>query len=145
MIDHISTIKHAWPFYPEAKTRQKYFNYINVKSERPWFSSYDIPGRNINLITRLRTGHVCVGEFFSRLGWNIAPTCRCGYETSSVLHYVNDCPLFSEGRVKFIKFFYNKFKTRTVNPPEWNFLIYNPTMESVTEIGDLLLRDDIVI
>lgn len=94
--DFKATTKHLWPFFPEARVKQKYFNYVSAKSERPWFHNLDLPRKTICLINRLRSGHVCTGELFQRFGWNIPYLCKCGYETSSLQHYLYDCALFNE-------------------------------------------------
>lgn len=65
--DFEATKKREWPFFPIERTRQKYFEYINEKTERPWFRGYDLPRSTVNLITRMRTGHVCTGEHFLRM------------------------------------------------------------------------------
>lgn len=143
--DYRAWIKRDWPFFPEARTQQTYFKYITNKTDRPWFKGFDLPRRAINLVTRLRTGHVCVGEFFLRLGWNISPECRCGFSPGSVKHYITNCPLLSEGRDKFTQFYRGRFRSNNICIPQWNLLLYKPDLESVVEINNLLYHEDIII
>lgn len=61
-------LKRRWPFFDTSRLSQKYFDFVDDKTERPWFSGFEAKKRFINLITRLRTGHICVAEHFSRMG-----------------------------------------------------------------------------
>lgn len=79
------------------------------KTGKPWFSGYDLPRRAINLLTRLRTGHICVGEYFRWMRWNIDLECPCGAEMSSLWHLIYDCPQLSEGRDDLLGLFVEKF------------------------------------
>ncbi|XP_051155209.1 uncharacterized protein LOC127277858 [Leptopilina boulardi] len=143
--DFEATKKREWPFFPIERTRQKYFEYINEKTERPWFRGYDLPRSTVNLITRMRTGHVCTGEQFLRMNWNISPECKCGAEISSLRHYVFECDLFEEGRDAFRNFVSRKFKSTPMTDTQWDSLIYNPNMQVVTEIGRFLRVEGIII
>lgn len=143
--DFNSTNRLEWPYFPITRTRQVYFNHVTSKTERPWFKGYDLSRRAINLITRLRTGHVCVGELFLRLGWNIPPGCKCGFETSSIDHYLKDCTLFSDGRERFSKYLLKIFNSRSLDLSRLVSLIYNPNLEAVTEISDFLYHENVII
>ena len=57
-----------WPYYGSRPTGSAYFVGLDYKSPRPWFRGCRAPRGCINLVTRLRTGHVCTGEHFARMG-----------------------------------------------------------------------------
>ena len=90
-----------WPPLGHGGAGSAYFARVGFKSRRPWFRGIRAPRGFINLVTRLRMGHVCTGDHFARMGWNLDADCSCGEEMRSLDHLFLSCPLLSEGRPRF--------------------------------------------
>lgn len=99
-------------FFPPGKTQQIYVQKIGFETLRPWFKGYDQTRRVINLITRLRSGHICVGSHFARKGWDLSPSCKCGKGISIE----------------------ERLKNRVIDYNAWQDLIFLSDQESVSEI-----------
>lgn len=143
--DYEAHLKYDWPFFNTNKTRQKNFEYIDMNTERPWFSGYDAARNHINLITRLRTGHICTGTHFAKMGWNISPLCRCRQEISSLKHYLHDCEIFSEGRNQFYSFLSRKLGRTFGLLENLDFLIFYPNLEIITELDNFFTGKGVII
>lgn len=143
--DYRASLKQEWPYFNTSRTSQKYFEYVDSKTERPWFCGYDAPRDYINLITRLRTGHICTGSHFRKMGWNIPPQCKCGHELSSLKHYIQECELFNEGRLEFLSFLQKILGRSAYLLENLKCLVFFPNLEIITEIGKFLTRRGIII
>lgn len=143
--DHLSQTRQRWPFFEAARCTQAYFQHVNRKTERLWFQGYGLPRGHINLVTRLRTGHFCVGVFFERLRWDISSMCRCGEEISSLNHYIRTCRLFSSGRMAFLEFLRRSTDRKLSLEQKLEHLIFYPNMEGIKALGDFLLGRGIII
>lgn len=143
--DFEAHMKYDWPFFETNRTKQKYFEFIDMKTERPWFSGYEAPRSYINLITRLRTGHICTGHHFIKMGWNISPICKCGQGNSSLKHYLHDCEIFSQDRAKFYEFLMRKLGRSFHLLENLDFLIFFPNLEIIMEIGNFLIGKGVII
>lgn len=143
--DHRASLKRNWPFFDTSRTSQKYFEYVDYKTERPWFAGYDAPRGYINLITRFRSGHICTGTHFMRMGWNISPQCKCGYEVSSLKHFLRDCVLFKEDTIEFSEFLRRKLGNSAYLLENLDFLIFFPNLEIINEVGKFLTGNGIII
>ena len=80
--DFLAWCRLRWPYYGSRPTGSAYFAGRDYKSPRPWFRGVRAPRGYINLVTRLRTGHVCTGEHFACMGWDLETGCGCGAELS---------------------------------------------------------------
>ena len=78
--DFLEWCRLCWPYYGFGPTGSAYFARVDFKNPRPWFRGYRAPRGYINLVTRLRTGHICTGENFARMGWDLEAGCGCGAE-----------------------------------------------------------------
>lgn len=143
--DHSAGMKRRWPYFDNARTKQKYFEYVDVNTPRPWFAGYAAPRKYINLITRMRTGHICTGTHFGRMGWNLPTQCKCGFETSSIKHYLQDCVIFNNDRENFQSFLREKLGNSHIFLENLDFLIFFPNLEIIQEIGKFCLGKDIII
>ena len=76
-------------------TGSAYFARVDFKNPRPWFRGYRVPRGYINLVTHLRTGHICTGEHFVSMGWDLEAGCGCGAELRSREHLFLNCPLLA--------------------------------------------------
>ena len=79
------------PFHGPGLAGSAYFARVGFKKPRPWFRGFRAPRGYINLVTRLRTGHICTGEHFARMGWNLDADCGCGAELRSLQHLFLNC------------------------------------------------------
>ena len=88
-----------WPYVGTGGAScARYFSRVTYKSDRPWFSRLSLPRRSICLVTRLRTGHVCTGDHFLRMGWDLEVGCSCGAPLRDLSHVLHDCPQLEEFR-----------------------------------------------
>lgn len=95
--------------------------------------------------SRLRTGHICVGEHFSKMGWNISPLCKCGEGISSLAHYFNECSLFLSKRPRFRKFIRDRLRKDYFGINDWQDLIFQTDFEFVIEIGEFFAIEDLIV
>lgn len=51
----------CWPFGTTDGTRGNYFSRVNIKTPGPCLRGLSLPRHYLNLINRLRTGHICTG------------------------------------------------------------------------------------
>ena len=102
--DILAWCRLRWPYYGSSTTGSAYFARLDFKSPRLWFRGYRAPRGYINLVTGLRTGHVCTGEHFARMGWDLEAGCSCGEELKNVEHLFLNCPLLLAGRPGFFGF-----------------------------------------
>ena len=77
---------------------------MTYKSDRPCFSRLSLPRRAIYLVTKLRTGHVCTGDHFQRMGWDLEVGCSCGAPLRDLSHVLHDCPQLDEIRPGYYAF-----------------------------------------
>lgn len=94
----------CWPFFPRGESTNIYYDYINVKSPRPWFAGVQINRRITTLITRIRTGHILTYDHLVERGWLDSLGCDCGYEQKTLRHLLLVCPHFSKGREQILSF-----------------------------------------
>ncbi|XP_051156203.1 uncharacterized protein LOC127278511 [Leptopilina boulardi] len=144
--DHQASFNIQWPFFDPRRCSQIYFEYVNHKVDRPWFRSFDLPRNYINLVSRLRSGHICVGAHFLRMNWNIPPPhCSCGEGIGSIPHLLNHCILLNPGRPNFINFVRKKFNDISNLEAKLTALIFHPDLESVSELGDFFIGRGVLI
>ena len=82
--DFLAWHRRLWPPPGHGGAGSSYFARMGFNSPRPWFRGIEAPRGFINLVTRLRTGHVCTGDHFVRMGWNLDPDCGCVEEMRSL-------------------------------------------------------------
>ena len=56
--------------------------------------------RDASLLSRLRTGHVWLNSKAFELGFVRSPLCACKLAWETVSHFLLDCPLYVEHRVR---------------------------------------------
>lgn len=142
--DYEAHLKYNWPFFDTGRAKQKYFEFVDRKTERPWFSGYDAPRSYINLIARLRTGHICTGVHFNRMGWNISPICKCGKEISSIKHYLHNCEIFTQDRGNFYDFLERKLGGSLHFLENLDFLVFFPNLEIIMEICNFFIGKGVI-
>ena len=60
--DFLAWCLRLWPPPGHGNAGASYFSKVSFKDPRPWFRGIRAPRGFINLVTRLRTGHVCTGN-----------------------------------------------------------------------------------
>ena len=124
-----------WPYAGSSSGRGTcYFERISFKTPRPWFTGHRFPKGYISLVTRQRTGHICTGTHFARMGWDMDIGCGYGAELKSLAHLVGECPILSEGRPRFFRFLAKRFPGRPPERVDLGDLFFDPDPEAVWEI-----------
>ena len=136
--DFLAWCRLLWPYYGSGPTGATYFTRVDFKDPRPWFRGLRAPRRHINLITRLRTGHVCTGEHFARMGWDLEIGCGCGEELKSLEHLFLSCPLLSEGRPGIFGFLASRFPGLLPDLLDYRELVFDP--DPVPSPGSFLTK-----
>lgn len=97
------------------------------------------------LISRLRTGHVRTADLFQRLNWNLELNCTCGFESMTLNHILRDCPLYRQGRQRFLEFL-NRCESDTTDPAT-NLRIEALTLnfETILEIKKFFNQHNITV
>ena len=122
-----------------------YFSRVGFKNPRPWFRGIRTPTGFINLVTRLRTGHVWNGEHFARMGWDLDADCGCGAESRSLKHLFLNCPFLSEGRPRFFGFFACRFPGLPPDQFDYRELVFDPDSSVVSELGRFFKHGNFII
>lgn len=78
-----------------------------------WFRGVHLLRSHIKFLTRLRTSHICTGDHFIYMEWNIPQGCNCGTELKDLTHLLDQCPLLVQGQPVLLRY---------------------PTVESVSEL-----------
>ena len=134
-----------WPPLGHGGAGSAYFARVGFKSRRPWFRGIRYPRGFINLVTRLRTGHVCTGDHFARMGWNLDADCSCGEEMRSLDHLFLSCPLLSEGRPRLFGYLASRFPGRPPDKFDYRELVFNPDSSVVSELGRFFKLGNIIV
>ena len=132
--DILAWCRLRWPYYGSGPTGSAYFDRVDFKNPRPWFRS-------------LRTGHVCIGEHFARMGWDleVGCGCGCGVELKNLEHLFLNCPLLSEGRPGFFGFL--TCQIPGLPPDQFNYkeLVFDPDPNVVSELGKFLKSGNLIL
>ena len=135
-----------WPYTGTGGTScSRYFNRVSYKSERPWFSRVGASRRSICLITRLRTGHICTGDHFRRMGWDLETGCPCGAPLRDLPHVMHACPLLAESRPGFSAFLSERFPDCRPEEIPIEDLVFDPGPGVVGALAGHLGRSDRVL
>ena len=144
--DYDSWVRLLWPYTGfGGASCVRYFNRVAFKSDRPWFSRVRAPRRSICLITRLRTGHVCTGDHFRRMGWDLKAGCSCGAPLCDLVHVLHACPLLAESRPGFYAFLSERFPDRRPEEIPIEDLVFDPGPAVVGALAGHLERTDRVL
>lgn len=135
----------SWPYSFSSPLTNKYFNHITVKTTRPWFRGMETSRRYINIITRLRISHICTGEHFARMGWNLPKSCPCGNEFKSLTHLFKCCPLLSTQRMDLRAFLLRRFPQFDFDDFSIDRLIFAPDLEITNELGKFFSGANMII
>ena len=117
---------------------------VSFQDPRPWCRGIRAPRRFISLVTRLRTGHVCTGEHFARMGWDLDAGCGCGEAMRSLKHLFTNCPLLSEGRPRFSDFLACRFPGLSPDNFDYRELVFHPDASEVSELGRFFKHGSII-
>ena len=132
LLDPIGRDFEAWVglLWPYVGTRgascTRNFSRVTYKSDRPWFSRLSLPRRSICLVTRLRIGHVCTGDHFLRMGWDLEVGCSCGAPLRDLFHVLHDCPQLEEFRPGYYAFLSGCFPDRRPEGISIEDLVFDP-------------------
>lgn len=104
-----------WPYFPRGDLRNLYYDHVNVKMLRPWFSGSHYTRRTFILITRLRMGNIAVTDHLLRFEREKIIYCDCGFGDKSLRHLLSDCPLFRNSRARFSQVL-SEVESYTIDP-----------------------------
>ncbi|XP_051167219.1 uncharacterized protein LOC127285311 [Leptopilina boulardi] len=130
----------CWSYGSIADSTNIYYEFVNVKTARPWFKNLKICRRMVCLINRIRSGHFLTAEYFQRFNWNVTFDCLCGFEYMDIRHLLCDCPLYRRGRDRFLRFL--SVTNTTTNDPVFNLRETALSMRNgtVTEVQKFFLQ-----
>ena len=126
--DSDAWIRALRPYVTTGCRLNGYFDGVSLKSRRPWFGDIRAPRYLINLVTRLRSSHVCSGDHFARIGWDLDPGYGCGAEKKTLLHLFNKCPHLTEARPCFFSFIAARFPSISPEQVDYRDLVFNPDL-----------------
>ena len=124
--DFLAWCRRLWPPPRHGGAGSSYFARMGFKGPRPWFRGIGAPRGFINLVSRLRTGHVCTGDHFVRMGLNLDSDCGCGEEMRSLQHLFLNCPLLSEGRPRLFGYLACRFPGLPPDEFDYRELVFDP-------------------
>ena len=135
-----------WPYVGTGGAScTRYFSRVTYKSDTPWFSRLSLPRRSICLLTRLRTGHVCTGDHFLRMGWDLEVGFSCGAPLRDLSHILHDCPQLEESRPGYYAFLSGRFPDRRPEGIPIEDLVFDPGPGVVEALAGHLGRCDRVL
>ena len=143
--DFLAWCRRLWPPPGHGNVGASYFSKVSFKDPRPWFRGIRAPRGFINHVTRLRTGHVCTGEHFACIGWDLDAGCGCGEEMRSLQHLFTNCPLLSEGRPRLFGFLACRFPGLSPDNFDYRELVFDPDASEVSELGRFFKHGSIII
>ena len=125
--DFEAWVRLLWPYTETGGASCPcYFNRVAYKSVRPWFSRVSAPRRSICLISRLHTGHLCTGDHFQRMGWDLEAGCSCGAPLRALAHVLHACPLLAKSRPGYYTFLSERFPDRRPEEIPIEDLVFDP-------------------
>ena len=100
-----------WPYLETGGAScSRYFDQAAYKSARPWFSHM----------------HICTGDHFQRMGWDLEAGCSCGAPLRDLVHILHVCPLLAESRPGFYAFLSTRFPDRKPEEIPIEDLVFDP-------------------
>lgn len=91
------------------------------------------------------TSHVCTGEHFARMGWDLPLECSCGNNFKTLKHLLKYCPLLSSQRPALNTFLAKRFPYFDFDEFDISQLIFNPDLEITTNLGKFFSCSNMIL
>ena len=134
-----------WPYVGSVDNSSRYLDRITFKTRGPWFTGYNFSRSYISVITRLRSTHVYTGTHLGRMEWDLNMGCGCVAGLKDLAHVINECPILSQNRPRFLRFLAERFPERLPEQTNLGNLIFAPDPGAVGELGIFLRSSDLII
>lgn len=132
--------KFLWPNYVEPPSRNRYFNFVNSMTSKPWFKNLNVPRRYLVAVGRLRSNPIRIGCHFARMSWPLPSGCEWGAKLPDLNHLLCFCPQLLSGRPTFFSILSTRLADFNPELIDLHPLIFNPGRETVVDVGRLFER-----